>query len=320
MFKYAVLALGLFCGAAQAEASEFIGNWNNSDPKPSGLTHVVISPNGGDRVDVRAYGDCHPIECDWGLVQGDIYSNNPKSGAVNIISATFHFGFAHRQIIFRKDTGGRLKFEMLIKLDDNSTQHDYSVIGTLQQTGWAGPISQIWQRQPGLATGWGGGARDGSAPKPEENCTAVDTRGARAVERNGVWKVVAGGRTLVDAGRDNRTAQIAESVFRHYRVDRRCTVGGPWQDYWKIGNEFPREKLGGLGCIPFNPTTAHLTRTGGAWTIVDGVTTIASFGASKPKAEATLGLIRHYRLDAECFVRYPDPLMVLWVTNADAQH
>lgn len=113
---------------------------------------------------------------------------------------------------------------------------------------------------------------------------------------------------------------IAEAAFHHYGFDRRCTVGGPWQAYWKTGDGFAGERIGGVSCIAFHPTTAHLTHLGQEWAIMDGVTTIAKFGANKPKAEATLGLIRANRLNGNCFVRYPDPIMGFWVTNSAARH
>jgi hypothetical protein len=315
MFKHALAALVLLCAAARAEATDFLGNWQNTSPQQSGLTHVAISPNGGNRVDVRAYGDCHPIECDWGMVQGKVFSSDPKSDSIDLVVATFHFGFAHRQITFRKDAAGKLKFEMLTEFADNSERHDFAVSGSLRQTAWAGPITQIWQEQPGLATGWGGGPRNGVAPPPVETCKAFDTRAARAVLENGMWSVKAGGRTLVEAGHDQKAAEIAETVLRHYKFDRRCTVGGPWKAYWKSGEDYPSEKIGGVACVKFNPTTVHLVRIGQDWTIVDGVTSVAAFAANKPKAEATLGLIRSHQLSAQCSVRQPDPVMMFWLAN-----
>jgi hypothetical protein len=308
-----LLASLLFLGAAQAEASAFLGQWVNPDPAASGLMHVAISPNGGDRVDVRAYGDCHPNECDWGIVQGKTFSRDPKSGEVEIIVATFHYGFAHRTVTFRKAAAGRLSFEMTIEFADNSQRHDYVVGGTLKQTSWAGPIAQVWQRQAGMTTGWGGGARSGASPAPTETCKTVDTRGAHAVQQNGLWRVVANGQSLIEAGHDGNAAMLGEVVFRHYRFDRRCTVGGPWQTYWKSGDDFAGEKIGGVSCIAFHPTTAHLTHLGQDWAIVDGVTTVATFGVNKSKADATLGLVRTRRLTAKCYVRYPDPVMTFWL-------
>jgi hypothetical protein len=312
-----MVAAAVLTGAAWAEASDFLGNWKNPEPGPGGLMHVMISPNGGDRVDLRAYGDCHPNECDWGFVQGRVYTADPKSSDVQVIVATFHFGFAHHQITFHKGPRDRLSFEMLTDFADGSDQHAFAVSGTLEKTVWAGPLAQVWQRQPGLSTGWGGGARDGASPRPIESCTGVDTHGARAIEHNGSWKVMAGGTTLADAGRDDKAAMIAAAAFRHYGFDRRCTVGGPWKAYWKRGDDFARDRIGGPGCIKFDPTTVHLVKSGGAWKIVDGAADVADFGVNQAKAEATLALIRYNKLEALCSVRWPDPIMMFWVAHSE---
>ncbi len=116
--------LTLACAAAHSATADFLGHWQVADSKASGLTHIAITPNGGNGVDVRAYGDCRAIECDWGIVQGKVYTPSPKSEDVQIVVATFHFGFAHHHISFRKAAGGKLTFEMLTEFADNSQRHD----------------------------------------------------------------------------------------------------------------------------------------------------------------------------------------------------
>ena len=309
-----LLAFLLLFGAAHAEASDFIGNWQNPDPKPGGITRIAISPNGGNRVDVRAYGDCHPGECDWGLVQGSVYYANPKSDHVAVIVATFNFGFAHHQITFHKGANGQLVFEMLTKLDDNSERHDYGVVGTLKPTSWVGPIAQVWQGQAGLQTGWGGGARGQSVLPPAEKCTAIDTRGARAASNNGTWTVKANGKVLIGTGRDDQAALLAEAAFRHYRFDRRCTAGGPWKPYWRNAKGFGADRMGGIYCLTINPTTTHLVLSNNSWNIVDAATTLVELGPFKPQAEAMLGMVRTSKLTGECFIGSPD-IMTFWVAE-----
>jgi len=314
-FRFVAAALFVLCGLAKAETSDFLGHWQNPDSKASGLTHVAITPNGGNGVDVRAYGDCRAIECDWGIVQGKVYTASPKSTDVQVVVAMFHFGFAHRQITFRRQANGKLKFEMQVELADNSLRHDYAVSGSLRQTSWVGPITQVWQKQPGLQTGWGGGARSSPPAAPAESCTMVDANGARAVEEKGYWFVKAKGKVLIDVGRDEQAAQIAEAAFHHYKFDRRCTVGGPFKTYWKSADGFAKDKMGGVICWKLQPTTAHVVRSGNSWKVVDGANTLVDLGDNKKKAQAMLDLIRTNKLTAECFVRQPDPLMAFWLQD-----
>lgn len=315
MVRATVLALMLFCNAAMGATEDFLGHWQNPNPKLSGLTHVAISPNGGNGVDVRAYGDCRAIECDWGIVPGKVYTAGRKSSDVQVVVATFHFGFAHRHITFRKTGDGKLAFEMQTELADNSLDHDFAVSGDLKKTSWVGPVTQVWQKQPGLQTGWGGGARGGIPAMPEENCTVVKADGARAVSDRGYWFIKAAGKVLVDVGRDEKTAELAEAAFHHYHFDRLCTVGGPFKAYWKSAEGFAKEKMGGPICLKLQPVTAHLVRTARSWNIVDGASTIAELGDNKKKAEAMLGLIRAQKLTGACFVRLPDPVMAFWLQD-----
>lgn len=315
MSKWGFLALVLIGAAARGEATDFLGNWDNPAHDAGGLMHVVISPNGGDRVDVRAYGDCHPNECNWGLEQGKVYTAGPKSKSVEAIVATFHYGFAHHRITFRKVPGEGLSYEMMTEFVDGSDSHDFVVSGILKPTAWAGPLAQNWERPAELRTGWGGGPREGAMPRPSEQCVRFDTGRTRAVDKNGRWQIVAGTQMLADAGNDEQSARLAEAAIHHYRFDRRCTVGGPWKTYWKAGDSFASDRMGGAECVGFNPTTVHLARVGGAWKLVDGVASIGAFGDNKAKAAATLALIRANDLSAECFVRAWDPVMVYWLSR-----
>lgn len=313
-FATALLALALTTAPAWSEASDFIGNWNNPHPEATGLMHVAISPNGGNRVDVRAYGDCHPMECDWGLVQGKVYYADPKSTNVVLIIATFHFGFAHRQVTFRQGAKGQLAFEMATEFDDNSERHAFAASGILKTTTWVGPIAPVWQTQPGLQTGWGGGARSGAEPPPHEDCTLFDTRAARAVNQGGSWVVKANGKVLIATGKDDKAAMLAEAAFHHYRFDRQCKSGGPWKPYWRNAKGFSNDRMGGVTCLKFHPTTAHLVRSKNSWNIVDDATTLVELGSYKAQAEALLGMIRANRLTSECFIGSPD-IMTFWIAE-----
>jgi len=298
---------------AHAGIEDFHGNWENPARDLSGLTHVVISPDGGDRVTVRAYGDCRPIACSWGQVQAKSYGADPASRAVTMVEAAFDAGFARRRIMFRPMPSGTLGFEMTTEFTDGSGRHDFAMTGILRRTSWAGPLSQNWERPPGLGSGWGGGARGGNSPRPVESCIGFDPKAARAVQQNGWWKVVAGALVLAEAGRDQQSALGAQSAVRSYRFDAKCSIAG--SVYWKRGGDFPTRRLGSAECVGFNPTTVHAVPVGRGWKIVDGVKWLAEFPDDRAKADALLALIRFYRLDTECFIRRPDPVMTYWLTH-----
>ena len=303
-------AFMLFGGAACAGVEDFYGHWENPARDEGGLTHIVISPDGGNRVNVRAYGDCHPVECNWGLVQGKSYTTHPKSDEVDRIAVTFNAGLARRQIIFRVAEKGRLGFEMLVEYPEGAGRHDFTVRGTLRPTAWAGPIAENWERPAGSGSGWGGGARSGVSPAPKEICLTFNSAAVRLVQKDGQWRVM-GGPEILAASAEKRLAQRAESTIRYYHFDRRCAVGGT--TYWKEGASVPARKMGGADCLGFNRTTVHVARIGNGWKVVDGTRWIADLGPHKDKAKELLSLIRTHRLSARCVVGWPNPTMMYWL-------
>ncbi|MGC9953922.1 MAG: hypothetical protein ABSD21_06560 [Rhizomicrobium sp.] len=310
-------SIAAFCllAAARADVTDLYGNWENAGRDASGIAHVQISPAGGNHVSVRIYGDCHPIECNWGLVEARSYTASPQSGDVTSISAAFNSGFARKQIIIREGGPGELAFEALTEFVDGSGRHDFDMTGRLKHTTWAGPIGQSWENNSGQGTGWGGGVRSGASQKPDETCVAFDPATVQAVQAGTSWKVMAGKETLAEAGSDERNALRVLATIRHYRFDRKCHVGTAPVAYWKRGAAMPGGRMGAADCIAFNPTTAHAAHIGHRWKIVDGVQWIADFGDDKTEADSVLSLIRFYHLDEECFVARPNPAMVYWLSH-----
>jgi hypothetical protein len=310
-------AIAAFCllTAARAGIENFYGNWENAGHDTSGIAHVQISPAGGNHVNVRVYGDCHPSECNWGLVRAQSYTASPLSGDVTSISANFNSGFARKQIIIRNGEPGALLFEVLTVFIDGSGRHDFDMTGRLKHTTWAGPIGESWENKSGQGTGWGGGVRSGASQRPQEICVAFDPATVQAVQAGTSWKIVAGKQTLVEAGADARIAQRVLATIRHYRFDRKCRIGTAPAAYWKRGAAMADQRMGGADCIVFNPTTVHASPIGHRWKIVDGTQWIADFGDDKNQADSLLSLIRFYHLDEECFVARPDPAMVYWLAH-----
>jgi hypothetical protein len=136
----------------------------------------------------------------------------------------------------------------------------------------------------------------------------------RAVNEGGAWAVKAGGKVLIATGKDEKAAQLGEAVFRNYRFDRLCRSGGPWKPYWRSAKGFGGERMGGVYCLSFHPTTAHLVRSRNSWNIADGATTLVELGPYKPQAEAMLGMIRANKLTGECFIGSPD-IMTFWIAE-----
>ncbi len=58
-------------------------------------------------------------------------------------------------------------------------------------------------------------------------------------------------------------------------------------------------------CISFNPVTTAVQQIQGSWKVVDGSMWLLDFGAKKGDADRSLAIIKHYRMNQQCFVGRP---------------
>jgi hypothetical protein len=69
---------------------------------------------------------------------------------------------------------------------------------------------------------------------PGNDCDVLDPTTVKAIENDGAWKVVAGGRALFDFDEDKDAAARAVSVIRTYKLNRQCFFvrGHQKAQYW----------------------------------------------------------------------------------------
>lgn len=96
------------------------------------------------------------------------------------------------------------------------------------------------------------------------------------------------------------------------------TNGGSGEDCTRV-SEFaalvPRNQH---DFIPFNPDRARVIRVGNRWKIeVDGMW-LLDFGSSQAEANQALAVIKHYRMNTQCFVGRPGPSMEFYLVNGQA--
>ena len=85
------------CTASWAQSSDAVlGNWINADPGSRGLVGFTIKDDG--RLSVRAFGVCSPRPCDWGPVEGTVFSRSVGDPEGSSFSASWDFGFADATI------------------------------------------------------------------------------------------------------------------------------------------------------------------------------------------------------------------------------
>ncbi|MCG3148193.1 MAG: hypothetical protein PCFJNLEI_01636 [Verrucomicrobiae bacterium] len=130
---------GLVSSITCARMSSLLGEWTNIDNETHSLTHLSISRTRGTWT-IRAWGSCHPTDCDWGRVTlwtfGDsVTDNSPKYGV-----AHWNAGFKETRLTLRVN-GEELVVETNTCFDDNSGRANYRSVERLRrlrvrQTQW----------------------------------------------------------------------------------------------------------------------------------------------------------------------------------------
>ncbi len=64
--------------------------------------------------------------------------------------------------------------------------------------------------------------------------------------------------------------------------------------------------ISGEDCISFNPNTIEVKLINSSWKIVDGTHWIYDFGNKKDEAIMAFRIIKHYKMNQQCFVGRPD--------------
>src|SRR5215510_8230337 len=104
--------------SAFAQVNQFEGDWVNVDPNTSGVTKLDINVFyifGIRIITVRAWGQCHPTDCDWGSVGAAAYApsvSDDLDAKARALTATFNPGFAVKLMVIKPLRGGRLQADV----------------------------------------------------------------------------------------------------------------------------------------------------------------------------------------------------------------
>lgn len=284
--------LGLLASSALAALSDFAGDWTNVNSSTRSLTRLHLAVSGAN-VTVRAWGKCHPQDCDWGTEPGVPYSpavGSPPAAAAIAVSTEFTTGFSRSILILRAARGGRLTAQLFTRFTDQSGRSNYSVTERFTRAG--APAA-------------------GGAGRRREDCIAFDYRRAQVANVGGRWKIVVGNMWLKDFGGNRNEANRALRVLNHYRMNKQCFVGrpDPSLEYYLTDNRSPTGSLQGEDCVGFNPARIQVSRINGRWKIVEGSHWILDFGSKEGEAREAFRILRHYRFTHSCFVGRPGPSM-----------
>ena len=109
-------------------ASYYAGAWANTDPETRGITRLNIRVD-GPNLFVKAWGKCHPTDCEWPEVPATAYSENVSTSAtadIRRIQALFKTSFDKSMMTIRPKDPDGLGVEILTHFTDNSGRANYS--------------------------------------------------------------------------------------------------------------------------------------------------------------------------------------------------
>ena len=110
-------------GAAPVNPTPLVGTWLNTDKATPGIVQLILSVRNGVLV-VRAFGACAPSPCDWGEVDGAVYSSGVDSDEGMAFTTRYRFDFLETILaVYLKS--GILVLDSFNAFDDNSGRSDY---------------------------------------------------------------------------------------------------------------------------------------------------------------------------------------------------
>ena len=301
----AVVGVVFAAGAALADTSDFVGNWVNNNAGTSDLTRIVVTPAGPNHVKVRAFGECQPTDCDWGVVPGHGYADSVASHDVRIVTAEFNPGFKRSLLILRIGPGANLRYQLLTEFTDGSGRTDYESGGAMHKVSFFPPLPMPPHPLPMFPL------------MGAEDCIGFSPSTVTVAHVGGGWKVMSGPMSMLDFGPDKASADRAASVIIGENFNQQCFVKRPHAPmmYWKAGNHVPSSQMPGQDCVGNNPATTSVHNVGGSWTVVDGPHSMLDYGPDQASANQALAVIKHYHLNRQCFIQRPNAEMSYWLAE-----
>ncbi|MCI0524313.1 MAG: hypothetical protein L0Y75_03535 [Acidobacteria bacterium] len=268
--------------AAFAQVDQFEGDWENVNPATSGVTKLdinVFTLFGIKLVSVRAWGQCHPTDCDWGSVIATKYAPSVSSDiddTARALIATYNPGFAVKTMIIKPLRGGRLQAEVFTRFTDGSGRSNYNA-------------TYIFKRE-GVGN----------------DCLTYNPNSLRIVDEGPSGWLLTDGRSRMLILDNQHDAEKALALARRYTAH--CFIGRdntrPNRDdyvheYW-LGESGVETVIPNEDCISYNPDTLRIVDEGAnGFLLTDGFSRMAMY-ASREDAEEGL---RVAKLNTkQCFI------------------
>jgi hypothetical protein len=109
---------------AMAAPGDFVGTWVNKDANTRGITRLVITSAGGNKLNIQVFGKCHPQDCDWGKTSLVTYGLNVQDTNHSYASANYNKSFAN-SFLTLGHSGNQIMLQGYTQFLDNSNRQNY---------------------------------------------------------------------------------------------------------------------------------------------------------------------------------------------------
>ncbi|QLE57362.1 hypothetical protein [Nostoc sp. TCL26-01] len=113
-----------FATPSLAAPGDFVGTWVNKDGNTRGITRLVVTSAGGNKLNIQVFGKCHPTDCDWGTTSLLTYGVNVQDTNHGYGSANYNKGFANT-FLGLGQSGQEIMVQSYTQFLDNSGRQNY---------------------------------------------------------------------------------------------------------------------------------------------------------------------------------------------------
>ncbi|BAY90098.1 MULTISPECIES: hypothetical protein [unclassified Tolypothrix] len=116
-----------------AAPADFVGTWVNKDNNTRGVTRLVITSAGSNKLNIQVFGKCHPTDCDWGTVPVVTYGLNVQDTNHTYATANYTKGFSNT-LLTLNHAGSQIMLQGFTQFLDNSGRQNYYSRDYFQRT------------------------------------------------------------------------------------------------------------------------------------------------------------------------------------------
>jgi hypothetical protein len=139
-------------------------------------------------------------------------------------------------------------------------------------------------------------------PGIAEQCVYFDPRTAHVghfPDRGSIELVVAPLRTLSRFENQDAAARSLK-IVKHYGINELCMAANSKLVYMLVSGKAPIGKVPGEKYVTFEPQELKAERVANEWRVLDGKSSLRSFGPDESAARQALRVIKYYGFNAKC--------------------